>query len=193
MLTNDPTSTPQKSTSQQPASDRKEPLHQYFLNALKEMYWSEQEITEGLKKLQSAATHSKLVQAFKKHETETREHVVRLEKIFEITGEIPEVRKCPAMESILKESDEITALLPNASATLDAILIIAAQKVEHYEIASYGGLVALAETLNLSEAAHILQSTLEEEKETDLLLTELAENRINDEAGNEDEGDDEEQ
>lgn len=183
MLTNHPASTPQKDPSQQPVSDWKEPLHQYFLNALKEIYWAEQEITEGLKKLQAAATHSRLVQTFKEHETETREHVVRLEKVFEITGEIPEAKKCPAVESILKEADEIMALLPNGSAALDAVLIIAAQKAEHYEIASYGGLVALAETLHLPEAAHILQSTLEEEKETNLLLTELAENRFKDEAG----------
>ncbi len=160
---------------------------QLFSDALKDMYWSEQAIIEGLKKLQKAASNEELTEAFEDHEIETQKHVSRLEKVFELIGEAAESKRCAAMEGILKEADEIIKNTPEGSATRDAGLIIAAQKVEHYEIASYGGLVAIAHTLSHTKAAKLLQKTLDEEEETDLTLTDIAETSINFEAAEEDE------
>ncbi|RYE00189.1 MAG: ferritin-like domain-containing protein [Sphingobacteriales bacterium] len=165
--------------------DRNAPLMQLFTDALKDMYWAEQAIIEGLKKLQQAATNEELTEAFEDHEMETKKHVSRLEKVFEQLGLPAEAKKCAAMEGILKEAEEIIKNTPEGSATRDAGLIIAAQKVEHYEIASYGGLVAIAHTLGQTKAAKLLQKTLDEEEETDLHLTDIAETAINFEAAEE--------
>ncbi len=159
---------------------------QLFTDGLKDMLWSEEAIIEGLKKLQKAASNETLAEAFEEHEIETKKHISRLEKVFESLGQAPQRKKCAAMEGILKEADEILKSTPESSATRDAGLIIAAQKVEHYEIASYGGLVALAHTLELTKVANRLQQTLDEEEDTDLHLTEIAETEINFEAAEED-------
>lgn len=173
--------------------DKNAPLMQLFTDALKDMYWAEQAIIEGLKKLQQAATNEELTEAFEDHEMETKKHVSRLEKVFEQIGLPAEAKKCAAMEGILKEAEEIIKNTPEGSATRDAGLIIAAQKVEHYEIASYGGLVAIAHTLGQTKAAKLLQKTLDEEEETDLHLTDIAETAINFEAAEEgDEADEKE-
>lgn len=173
--------------------DKKAPLMQLFLDGLKDMLWAEQAIIGGLKKMQAAATDENLTEAFEEHEIETKKHISRLEKVFEWMGEKPEPKKCAAMEGILKEGEEVLKKTPESSATRDAALIIAAQKVEHYEIASYGGLVAMAHTLDLTKAAKLLQKTLNDEEETDLLLTGIAEEHINFEAAEEDEEDTEEE
>lgn len=165
--------------------DKNAPLMQLFTDALKDMYWAEQAIIEGLKKMQQAATNDELTEAFEDHEMETKKHVSRLEKVFEQIGLPAEAKKCAAMEGILKEAEEIIKNTPEGSATRDAGLIIAAQKVEHYEIASYGGLVAIAHTLGQTKAAKLLQKTLDEEEETDLHLTDIAETAINFEAAEE--------
>lgn len=167
--------------------DKHAPLMQLFTDALKDMYWAEQAIIEGLKKLQQAATNEELTEAFEDHEMETKKHVSRLEKVFEQLELPAEGKKCAAMEGILKEADEVIKHTPEGSATRDAGLIIAAQKVEHYEIASYGGLVAIAHTLGQTKAAKLLQKTLDEEEETDLHLTDIAETAINFEAAEESE------
>lgn len=175
--------------------EKNAPLMQLFTDALKDMYWAEQAIIEGLKKLQQAATNEELTEAFEDHEMETKKHVSRLEKVFEQLELPAEAKKCAAMEGILKEADEIIKSTPEGSATRDAGLIIAAQKVEHYEIASYGGLVAIAHTLGQTKAAKLLQKTLDEEEETDLHLTDIAETAINFEAAeeSEEEGEDSEE
>lgn len=133
----------------------------------------------GLKKLQKATTHQGLIRAFKDHEHDTIKHIVRLEKVFEWLNEQPEAKMCRAMEGILKEADEIITETTEGTATRDATLIIAARKVEHYEIACYGGLVAIAYTLEQDRIARLLQKTLRDEEHTDLLLSEIAMHEIN--------------
>lgn len=163
------------------------PLKQYFLDGLKDMLWAEKAIIPGLQKLQKISSCEELTDAFQDHEFQTQKHVARLEKVFQILGEKAEPKKCKAMEGILKEMDEIVDSTPESSATRDAMAIIAAQKVEHYEIASYGGLVALAHTLGYGRVADMLQRSLDEEDQTDLQLTEIAESHINFEAEQESE------
>jgi ferritin-like metal-binding protein YciE len=170
--------------------NKEEPLEQFFIDALKDMYWAEKAIVESLPKMQSAATTEELKEAFEDHELQTRKHISRLEKVFEEIGQKAEAKKCEAMAGILKECEEIKNSTPDGTMTRDAALIIAAQKVEHYEIASYGGLVQLALTLNYNKAANLLNKTLAEEEETDEKLTDVAESYINFEAsqeGNEEE------
>lgn len=162
------------------------PLQKFFVDALKDMLWAENAIIGGLQKLQKAATSEELKDAFEDHELQTKKHISRLEKVFAMIGEKPEPKKCKAMEGILKEADEIVEETPEGTATRDATLIIAAQKVEHYEIASYGGLVAIAHTLGHDKAADLLQKTLDEEGDTDANLTDIAESHINFDAVEED-------
>ena len=162
------------------------PLKKFFMDALKDMLWAEKAIVTGLQKLQKAAASEELADTFHEHELQTNKHIARLEKVFDMLGEKAEAKKCKAMEGILKEADEIVEGTPEYSATRDAAIIIAAQKVEHYEIATYGGLVAIAHTLGYGRIAGLLQKTLQEEEETDYNLTEVAECHINFEAVQED-------
>lgn len=163
------------------------PLKQYFVDGLKDMLWAEKAIIPGLQKLQKLSSCEQLTDAFQDHEFQTQKHVARLEKVFQMLEEKAEPKKCKAMEGILKEMDEIVDSTPESSATRDAMAIIAAQKVEHYEIASYGGLVALAHTLGYGRVADMLQKSLDEEERTDYMLTEIAESHINFEAEQESE------
>lgn len=185
----DPTATvksaAKKSTGSSGSGNQGEPLEKFFIDALKDMYWAEKAIVESLPKMQAAATTDELKEAFEDHELQSRKHVSRLEKVFQEIGQKAEAKKCEAMAGILKECEQIKESTPEGSMTRDAALIIAAQKVEHYEIASYGGLVQLALTLNYDRAAHILDQTLAEEEDTDEILTEIAESHINFEAGEE--------
>ena len=157
-------------------------LEKFFTDSLKDLYWAEKHLIKALPKMQKAATTEELKSAIGEHLTQTEEHVSRLEKVFEILGKKPQAKKCDAMEGLLKEGDSIVEETEAGSMTRDAAIIMAAQKVEHYEIASYGGMVQLAKTMSMDEAADILAMTLEEEKETDQGLTEIAENSINWEA-----------
>lgn len=153
-------------------------LQDWYIDCLRDIYDAETRITEALPKMEKAATTPALKNAFKTHLTQTEEHVKRLERVFEITGQTPRGKKCKAMEGLLKEGAEI--LDENmAPEVRDAALIGAAQKVEHYEIASYGTIRTYAELLGQNQAAKLLEQTLNEEKETDKLLTSLAESRIN--------------
>jgi len=170
---------------------KEEPLEQFFIDALKDMYWAEKAIVESLPKMKAAATTEELKDAFEDHELQTRKHISRLEKVFEEIGQKAEAKKCEAMAGILKECEEIKNATPEGTMTRDAALIIAAQKVEHYEIASYGGLVQLALTLNYNKAADLLDKTLGEEEETDETLTDIAESYINFEASQEGEEEEE--
>jgi len=155
------------------------PLSKFFLDALKDIYWAEKALTETLPKMQQAATTEELQDAFEDHTLQTQKHVLRLEKVFKLLQLPAEGKKCDAMQGLIKEGEEIIKNTPEGSMTRDAALIIAAQKVEHYEIATYGGLVQIALTLGESEIAEILDRTLEEEEETDMNLTDIAESSIN--------------
>jgi ferritin-like metal-binding protein YciE len=160
-------------------------LHELFLDQLRDIYWAENHLVKALPKMQKAATSSELAEAFEEHLEVTQEHVSRLDQIFEILGEKAQGKKCEAMEGLVKEAETILTETEEGTSTRDAALIIAAQKVEHYEIASYGGLATLAKTLGESEIKDLLGQTLEEEKETDELLTQLAESNINQAANQE--------
>ncbi len=178
--------TAQKNTAIKHGNDTG-PLKAFFIDGLKDMLWAEKAIIPGLQKLQKLCTCEQLCDAFETHAQQTQKHIARLEKVFQIMGEKPEPKKCKAMEGILKEVEEMVEAAPEYSATRDAVAIIAAQKVEHYEIASYGGLVALGHTLGLSQVANMLQKTLDEEENTDYNLTDIAESYINFEAKQEEE------
>lgn len=160
-------------------------LMDFFINELKDLLWAERELVETLPDMQEAATSMELKNAFEQHHAETEEHVARLEQIFGILGLEPESRECEAMSGILNEGDEIISATDEGTAQRDVGLIFAGQKVEHYEIASYGGMVSLAKTLGYYEIAEMLVLTLDEEKTADALLTDIAENHVNFDAGNE--------
>ncbi|MBT1702433.1 ferritin-like domain-containing protein [Chryseosolibacter indicus] len=162
-------------------------LQEFFLDELRDIYWAEKHLVKSLPKFQKAATSEELAGAFEEHLAVTEEQVARLEQVFELLGEKPRGKKCEAMEGLVKEGESIIKDTEAGTSTRDAALIISAQKIEHYEIAAYGGLCTLAKTLGTEEIAEILGETLEEEKETDELLTELAENNINEVAAMEDE------
>jgi len=154
-------------------------LEKFFTDQLKDIYYAEQKITQSLPKMREAATTDELKNAFEEHLHQTERHVQRLEKVFQLLKKQPEGKKCEAIEGITKEAEEIIRETEQGTMTRDAALIVAAQKVEHYEIASYGGLVQLAITMGLENAADILDKTLMEEEDTDQLLTDIAENDIN--------------
>lgn len=162
-------------------------LEKFFTDSLKDLYWAEKHLTKALPKMKKAATTDELKSAIEEHLSQTEEHVTRLEQVFELMGKKPQAKKCDAMEGLIKEGESIVEETEDGSMTRDVGIIMAAQKVEHYEIASYGGLVQLAKTMGMDEAAGILEQTLEEEKQTDQGLTEIAENNINWEAEQEDE------
>jgi ferritin-like metal-binding protein YciE len=155
------------------------PLERFFLAMLKDIYYAEKKIIQSLPKMQAATTTEELKDAFEDHLHQTQRHVKRLEKVFEVLGQKAEGEKCEAIEGIAREVENIIRETEDGTMTRDAALIIAAQKVEHYEIATYGGLVQLAITMDLHEAADLLDKTLVEEEDTDARLTEIAENEIN--------------
>ena len=178
------------------SAKKKEPvtnsqLQEFFIDSLKDIYWAEKHLTKALPKMQKAATTAQLQEAIETHLGQTMEHVSRLEQVFSIIGEKAVAKKCDAMEGLTKEADSIVEETEDGSMTRDAAIILASQKVEHYEIATYGALVQYASILGYDDAAEILQSTLDEEKETDQLLTGIAENDINWQAEQEDAGEDE--
>ena len=160
-------------------------LEEYFMDALKDIYWAEKALTKALPRMSKAATSDRLKKAFDQHLQVTRKQIDRLEKVFQQMGKRPQGKKCEAMQGLIEESEEIISETKNDTFTRDAALIIAAQKVEHYEIASYGGLAQLARTMNKKGIANTLATTLNEEKKTDDLLTRIAEKGINVEAAEE--------
>lgn len=153
-------------------------LHDLFVDQLRDILWAEKELVKALPKMAKAAKDSKLSEAFTKHLAETKNHVVRLGKVFESLGLSARAKKCPAMEGLLKEGDELAEEYAD-SAALDAALITAAQKVEHYEIASYGTMRAFAKRLGYEEAVKLLTETLEEEGHADQTLTKIATGGVN--------------
>ena len=160
-------------------------LKELFIDGLKDIYWAEKHLAKALKKMTKEATSEELKAAFEQHTTETEEHAIRLEEVFGIIGQKAQAKKCEAMEGLLKEAEEITESTEKGTMVRDCGLIMAAQKVEHYEIASYGTLRNIARTLGHEDVANILQTTLDEEGTTDHKLTELAESYVNEEASQE--------
>jgi ferritin-like metal-binding protein YciE len=156
-------------------------LKELYVDELKDLYNAETQLVKALPKMAKAASSEELRNGFEEHLEQTKGHVSRLEQIFESLGETPKGKKCKGMEGLVEEGSEIIEedLEPSAK---DAGLIGAAQRVEHYEIAAYGTVKAFAQTLGQSEHASLLEETLEEEKETDEKLTELAK-QINSQAG----------
>ncbi len=138
-----------------------------------------------LPKLEEAATSNTLKEAFRNHLQQTKTHVSRLEQVFYIIGEDAVAKKCPAMAGIVDEGSDLIDDTDDGSAQRDVALIFAGQKAEHYEMATYGGLVSLARTLGYSDAAELLYETLSEEREADALLSRIAESEVNDLAKNE--------
>lgn len=166
-------------------------LETFFHDALKDIYWAEKALTKALPKMMKKSTTDELRAAFQEHLTQTQEHVSRLEEVFEMMGKRAQAKKCEAMDGLLKEAESIIEETEDGTMTRDAAIIMAAQKVEHYEIATYGSLVQFAHTLGQDDAASILEQTLEEEKQTDENLTSVAEHNINWEAEQEEDTEEE--
>ncbi|WET50104.1 ferritin-like domain-containing protein [Chryseobacterium indologenes] len=188
--TNTAASAPKKGTGDKTSINEDEmknsPLHKFFVSALKDIYYAENAILEALEKMQEAASSEDLKDAFEDHHLQTQKHVKRLEKVFKLIDETPEKKECKAIKGIIEEGEEIIKSTEEGTATRDVGLIIAAQKVEHYEIATYGGLAQLAITMGHHKAADLLERTLQEEEDTDADLTEIAETSINFDAEQED-------
>jgi ferritin-like metal-binding protein YciE len=175
---------PQKNAG---AAEGNSQLEKLFIDSLKDIYWAEKALTKALPKMQKAATTPELQQAIEEHLGQTMEQVSRLEQVFELMEEKAQAKKCDAMEGLIKEGESVIEETEDGTMTRDAGIIMAAQKVEHYEIATYGSLVSLAQTLGREDVAEILSTTLDEEKTTDQGLTEIAEGKINWEAEQEEE------
>ena len=155
-----------------------EGLRELFEDSLKDIYWAEKALTKALPKMAKNATSENLKTAIQEHLVVTQEQVSRLEQVFEIIGKKATAKKCDAMEGLIKEGEGIMEET-QPGAVRDAGIIAASQKIEHYEIATYGTLCAFAKTLGEDEAAQLLEATLAEEKEADVTLTEAAYNTIN--------------
>ena len=153
---------------------QKDSLRQLYVNELKDLYNAETQLVKALPKMAKASSNAELRQGFEEHLRQTSEHVSRLEQIFEMLGEKATGTKCLGMEGLVKEGAE-TMSEGYEDALMDAAIIGAAQKVEHYEIAGYGTVRTFAELLGENEHVSLLEQTLEEEKETDQKLTQLAE------------------
>lgn len=160
-------------------------FHEFFVDGLKDIYWAEKHLAKALPKLKKASTSPELAECFEKHAEETQEHIARLEQVFELMEEKAVAKKCEAMEGLVKEAESIIEDTDKGTMIRDAGLIMAAQKVEHYEIASYGTLRTFAEIMGHSEVVALLDQTLENEKATDVILTEVAVNSINEPASEE--------
>jgi ferritin-like metal-binding protein YciE len=153
-------------------------LNDLFVHTLEDIYYTEQKITKALPKMAEKVSDPQLQSAFLTHLAETEVHLKRVEKVFQMHGETAKASTCPAIDGIVTEAEEI---MKDASdpEVLDAAALAAAQAVEHYEITRYGTLVAWAQQLGRSDCAGVLQQNLEEEKATDLKLTQIAEARVN--------------
>lgn len=154
-------------------------LTAFFHDQLRDIYWAEKHLVKALVKMKKASFSDELCMAFEDHVQETRQHIVRLERIFEVMGLKPHTKKSEGMDGLVREVELVIAETGEATATRDVGLIFIAQKIEHYEIASYGCLHQLALTLELDEIAGLLESTLTEEKDLDRTLTTIAKTHVN--------------
>ncbi|MDV3308700.1 MAG: ferritin-like domain-containing protein [Cyclobacteriaceae bacterium] len=164
--------------------DHNSKLQKLFTDELKDIYWAEKALVKAIPKMIKKATSEELIQALESHLAETEEHVSRVEEVFAELGMEPRTKKCEAMEGLIAEAESVMKDADDG-VMLDAAIIASAQKVEHYEIASYGTLRTFAQTLGLKEAVQLLEQTLTEEKAADEKLTEVAESSINMQAANE--------
>jgi ferritin-like metal-binding protein YciE len=153
-------------------------LNELFEEGLKDIYYAEKAILKALPKMAKKASSEELAEAFNTHVEETEGQVQRLEQVFELIEAKPKGKKCPAIDGIIEEGEEVMKEAEDDTVR-DAGMVAAAQAVEHYEIARYGTLAAWARKLGMDDAAELLEETLEEEKATDEKLTELAESEIN--------------
>jgi ferritin-like metal-binding protein YciE len=179
-----PTKTEQPKSKVKAKSSAADGLRELFVDSLKDIYWAEKALTKALPKMSKNATSQNLINAINDHLAVTENHVTRLEQVFESIGEKVAAQKCDAMEGLIKEGESIVEET-EIGAVRDAGIIAASQKIEHYEIATYGTLAAFAKTLGEDEAVELLVQTLNEEKEADLTLTEAAYNTINFDAAEE--------
>ncbi|MEO7975612.1 ferritin-like domain-containing protein [Flavobacterium sp.] len=161
-----------------PASDAATDLRAFFIDSLKDIYWAENALVGALPKMAENATDPGLSGAILEHLAITKNQVARLEKVFDLLGEKAEGKKCEAMAGLLKEGDSILEET-SPGAVRDAGIIAASQKIEHYEIATYGTLCAFAKSLGENDAAKLLTQTLAEEKEADCILNDVALNSVN--------------
>jgi ferritin-like metal-binding protein YciE len=175
--------TSKKSTTAEQANGSM--LEDFFMDALKDIYWAEKALTKALPKMSRSATSKELKKAFDQHLEVTKKHVGRLEKVFQQMGKKAQAKKCEAMSGLIEESESVMSETKDDTFTRDAALIISAQKAEHYEIAAYGGLIQLAKTMNKKGIANTLGATLGEEKRADEVLTGIAEKSVNTEAARE--------
>jgi ferritin-like metal-binding protein YciE len=158
-------------------------LRDFFIDQLEDIYWAEKKLVKTLPKMAEAAHSQELRDAFNEHLMETKNHVSRIEKAFEMMDQEANAKECPALKGIAEEGEDIIDETDENTAQRDVGLIFAGQKAEHYEIATYGGLIQLARTLRKDDVAALLGETLEEEKKADQLLTEIAEKGVNEQAG----------
>jgi len=156
-------------------------LEKLYISELRDLYSAENQLLKALPKMVKGASSPELKDAFEQHLEQTKKHVQRLEELFEQRDESPKGKTCHAMKGLIEEGSEILKE-EGEDTVLDAGIIVAAQKVEHYEIASYGSVRTFANLLGKDEEAKLLQSTLDEEAETNQILTQLAESIVNPEA-----------
>ncbi len=158
-----------------------ESMEDLFLEQMEDLYDAEKRLVKALPKMAEASTSQSLGQALQSHLLETEGHVSRLEKIFGMLGKDPKSQTCDAMKGLISEGEDIVSDIDKSSLR-DAGVIAAANRVEHYEIAAYGSARTFAQTLGMTQAAALLEQTLQEEKKADQKLTQLAESMINEEA-----------
>lgn len=171
-------------TDTMPAGMKSSQLMKLFEDELKDIYWAEKALTKAIPKMIKNASSDELIEALENHLEETQGQVTRLEEVFSLIGKKATAKKCEAMEGLIKEAEEIMEECEEG-AMCDAGIISAAQKVEHYEIATYGTLRQFAETLGMDDAAELLEETLNEEKTADETLTEVATSAVNIDASKE--------
>jgi ferritin-like metal-binding protein YciE len=167
-------------------------LHEMLVDEIKDLYHAEKQLTKALPKMAKAANHDDLREAFEMHLEETHEQITRLEEVFEALGEKVKAKPCAGMAGIIEEGKD-TMNEDAEGAVMDAALIAAAQRAEHYEIGAYGTCAEWARLLGLDEVASLLETTLEEEKAADKKLTALAESEINQAAAAEGQSDEEDE
>lgn len=172
------------------SSDESGAFRELFIDELKDIYWAEKALAKALPKVASKVVNEELKEAIENHIDETTEQISRLEQVFETLGEKAEGKKCEAMQGLIKESEEIISETEEGSVR-DAGIILAAQKIEHYEIATYGTLCTFARILGENDAVALLEDTLNEEKNADETLSQIAESVVNMEALEEEDQDEE--
>jgi ferritin-like metal-binding protein YciE len=156
-------------------------IEDLFIHGLKDIYYAEKKLVQNLPKMAKKAESPELAQAIEQHFAETEKQVSRLEKVFRLCEMEPKGKRCPGIEGLLEEAKEIMTEAKEPEVR-DAGMLAAAQSVEHYEISRYGTLIAWAEELGMTEAVSLLEQTLQEEKNADRLLSQLAEGQLNREA-----------